>query len=145
MKNEKHECRAEVIDLNGSTALLVATPPLPRSVRTNEIAFEGELYAALFAIDVPIIPRKLLWFVHIYPPKVPVLDNDNSCKKRVIDVLTDFLTGGDCGLTCSLRQDSFVSDTLPSGTYILVIPLESEAPTRCEALEIITKWVELHP
>lgn len=128
--------------------LAVRTPPLPRRGGRNSIDFEPALYRALTEIDVPVIVNKLIWLLHIYPEHIAphlVPDADNLEIKRIIDLISDATMGGDGGLTCSLRQDSYATNELPSGTFALVFPLQNVSPTRCEALTFAQKTVEKHP
>jgi hypothetical protein len=139
MQQHKHLPSVSASIVEG--VLIIKIPHLPRRLSRSAFLCEAELYAALNGCEtVPELPQKLLRFISIYSSDTAahvIVDHDNQDIKRVIDIITDYTLGGDSATNCSLRQDTFLLDDLPAGTYILVLPLTNSDLKRCEALELI--------
>lgn len=73
----------------------------------------------------PILDKSYLLRQHVYAKGKKVYrapDNDNYEFKRVVDILTDYIGGGDGAFTTRYVLESVKTDDIPEGSYILVVP-----------------------
>ena len=67
--------------------------------------------------------EKMIYIVNVYPNNTNPLfvpDNDNLDFKRAVDIITDFIGGGDSAFVCSYMITSICSDSIQEGAYIIV-------------------------
>lgn len=114
-------------------SLFVKLPWLPLKKHYRSTLYQDELRYELELLstrkEFPVIPYKRIHFVSVYksdtsPYKIP--DNDNYDTKRIIDILTDYIGGGDGGLVCSIYMETILNDEIPEGAYIIVSPKSTE-------------------
>lgn len=85
--------------------------------------------------------EKMLYIINAYPSNVnPLLvpDNDNLDFKRAIDIITDFVGGGDSAFNCSYMITSVCSDAIPEGAYIILQNGKASMLNKVEIIRLLT-------
>ena len=114
-------------------SLFVKLPWLPLKKRYKCTLYQNELRHELELLEkskgLPMLYQKRIHFVSVYKSYTSLLkipDNDNYDAKRIIDILTDYVGGGDGGTVCSIYMETILNDEIPEGTYIIVSPESAE-------------------
>ena len=112
-----------------ATTLMVHLPHMPVKTHYRASVLRDILKTQLdrlFGADmIPAIEKKIVRILHVYPSATrrwQLPDNDNYYIKDVIDIITDYIGGGDGCLTCSIILETVLTDELPEGSYIIVSP-----------------------
>jgi hypothetical protein len=84
--------------------------------------------------------EKMIYIVNVYsnntnPLFVP--DNDNLDFKRAVDIITDFIGGGDSAFVCSYMITSICSDSIQEGAYIIVQDSEKLINNKQEIISLL--------
>ena len=114
-------------------SLYVKLPWLPLKKHYRNAMYQDELRYELDLLGkskgIPKLSQKMIHFVSVYKTDTSLLkipDNDNYDTKRIIDILTDYVGGGDGGAVCSIHIETILNDEIPEGTYIIVSPETTE-------------------
>ena len=132
------------------TKLMVKLPHIPVKTHCRASVFRDILKTQLDRLFgdgmIPIIEKKLVRIIHIYPSAVrswQVPDNDNYYIKDVVDIITDYIGGGDGCLTCSILMETVLTDELPEGSYIIVSPDNDEIEPKNTVLNTLKSTLNL--
>lgn len=133
--DEKHETRKERqeveaavaagVEIRQSTEGLVIRMPLlpPRGTKHTTVATDMLGATIMKAYDeLPRWSSCSLTITHVFPTAISRMpkDVDNYDYKRVIDLICYGIGCPDCAATCSVQLDTYFTDDLLPGTYILV-------------------------
>ena len=118
----------ECVKINSNNgSLYFKLPRLPKKAFRRFYFFEDELRYKLDRMWDTLLTfsfkKKVIRIVNVFNSKYNkylIPDNDNYDFKRIIDIITDYLGGGDGGLTTSYFLESVVSDEVEEGSYIII-------------------------
>lgn len=148
--------RIAIMTDDGIIAIRFAVLPNARpSVYMSEerdlsVYYKPDLTAAISQFDAGHLLRLMkspirIQYMHVFPAKRPserAADNDNYAYKHYTDMIVSALGRSDGSLECCFYYDTFLSDEVPSGTYVLV-SLATTSLIRKDALIGLVKSSDL--
>ena len=89
-------------------------------------------------VHLPYLPKKIIRVVNIFSSATrihSIPDNDKYNLRNVIDNISDYTAGTDNGIRCKILIESFITDELYEGSYIIAEPCLPE-----QTLDIIKSY-----
>ena len=85
-------------------------------------------------------------FLHVFPKGTTpyyTVDHDNYDTKELIDLACDLANCSDCGLNCSVLNESIISDEIPAVSYIIAEPLQEQYCSKSEVVNRLKQALKL--
>lgn len=76
----------------------------------------------------PILSRKTICFYNVFPKAARAMDNNSRDTANIVNAICAYLPNGDTATTTRFVHDGFVTDAVPKGTYITVLPTSAPLP-----------------
>lgn len=110
-------------------------------------AFGEFLHRALwgedsYGIDYSEFFNKTLYYLFVDSQSRYLPDNDNHDTLEITNVICSRLPGGDLPTTCRFVYDAYITDAIPAGTYVTVLPRTAQIPSPEEIVDYWTGMVE---
>lgn len=105
--------------------LYIKFPRLPLQIFRKMYVFEDVLRLVLEDLHIPRMSQKTIYILHVFKKNTSIYripDNDNYDFKRYVDIITDYVGGGDAGITTQFVLNSVYCDDIPEGSYFIITP-----------------------
>lgn len=105
--------------------LYVKMPYLPIKIFRKTYVFQDVLRQALEGLKIPYMSSKTIYILHVFKEGTSlyiVPDNDNYDFKRYVDIICDYIGGGDAGVSTQFVLNSIYSNVISEGSYFIVSP-----------------------
>ena len=138
---------ALIADTDGNT-VIVNLPYLPKKKVIFNDRIENDLMVNLLdnlmlSKEIPQMKEKIIRVVNIFSSATrihSIPDNDKYNLRNVIDNISDYTAGTDNGIRCKIIIESFITDELYEGSYIIAEPCLPEQTLDRSSIDIIKSY-----
>ena len=138
---------ALIADTDGNT-VIVHLPYLPKKKVIFNDRIENDLMVNLLdnlmlSKEIPQMKEKIIRVVNIFSSATrihSIPDNDKYNLRNVIDNISDYTAGTDNGIRCKILIESFITDELYEGSYIIAEPCLPEQTLDRSSIDIIKSY-----